>query len=148
DCGMQTYVVNELSIQYQRGNLGRVKCLQSVALRLSLGILIAGLLVAIAAVTLAPMNSVLGLSMTRAAVSAIVVLMATEILLGIFWGQLNGMLRSFGYPHRAEIWAQTYTLVTVLITLGMVVSHARMALIPAARLAAFLGLMGISLVEL
>ena len=148
DCGVQTFVVNELSLQFQRGNVACVRQLQSVALRMSLAILGVGLLITSGAVTLIPLNTVLGLAMTREAVSLIVVLLAAEILLGILWGQVNGMLRSFGYPHRAELWSQTYRLIFVFLTLGLVLSHAPMWSIPAVRLLTFFGMTTVSLLDL
>jgi O-antigen/teichoic acid export membrane protein len=148
DCGFQSYLVNELSIQFQRGNLSRVRQLQSVALRISLGILALGLLMTLGVLALEPVNVMLRLSMTRASASLIVVLLSTEILLGIVWGQMNGMIRSFGYPHRAEAWAQTYSFITTAATIGLVLNRVPLWMIPAARVSVFFVMMAVSLVDL
>src|SRR5439155_18084622 len=120
DCGLQTFIINELSVQFHRGNLARVKQLQSVALRISAAMLGTGLLITMGVLAVAPLNTLLGLSMTRMAASVIAALFVAEAVLGIVWGQLNGMIRSFGYPHRAEVWAQAYTLVLIVTTYGLV----------------------------
>jgi O-antigen/teichoic acid export membrane protein len=148
DCGLQTFIINELSLQFHRGNLVRVKQLQSVALRISLAILTIGLLLTACALAAAPLNTLLGLSMTRMAASAIAALLVAEAVLGIIWSQLNGMIRSFGYPHRAEVWAQIYRSLLVAITLGLVLGRAPMWLIPAGRLLTFFGMTLVSLFDL
>ena len=148
DCGVQTFLVNELSIQFQRGNLARVRQLQSVALRISLAILVIGLLVVAGAAALVPVNVILGLTMSRSTASLIVLLLAAEILLSILWGQLNGMIRSFGYPHRAEFWAQLYTLILVTITCCLVFGRSSLWMIPAIRLLAFFLMAAASLLDL
>ena len=62
DCGAQTFIVNELSIQFQRGNLARVKQLQSVALRVSIGILGVGLLITAGVLVVVPLANTLSWS--------------------------------------------------------------------------------------
>ena len=148
DCGVQTFLVNELSIQFQRDNLARVRQLQSVALRISIAILVIGLLVVTGAAALVPVNVILGLTMSRSTASLIVILLAAEILLSILWGQLNGMIRSFGYPHRAEFWAQLYSLILVTVTCSLVFGRAPLWTIPSIRLLAFFLMTALSLLDL
>src|SRR5690242_7047014 len=99
DGGLQLFIINELTLQFHSGNLVRVRQLQSVALRISAAILALGLVLTAAALSAIPLNTVLKLSMTRMAASAIVALLVAEAVFGIIWGQLNGMIRSVGYPH-------------------------------------------------
>jgi O-antigen/teichoic acid export membrane protein len=148
DCGLQTFIINELSLQFHRGNLARVKQLQSVALRISAAMLGTGLLITAGVLALVPLNTLLGLSMTRVTASAIAALLVAEVVLGIVWGQLNGMIRSFGYSHRAEVWAQTYRFLLVVTTVGLVLGRAPMWLIPAGRLLVFLGMTVVILFDL
>ncbi len=148
DCGLQTFIINELSLQFHNGNLDRVKQLQSVALRISVAILGIGLLITMGFLAVAPMNALLGLSMTRMAAALITALLVAEVVLGIVWGQLNGMIRSFGYPQRAELWAQLYRALLVATTYALVLRRSPMWLIPAGRLLAFFAMTWVTLVDL
>ena len=107
-----------------------------------------GLLVVSAGVALVPVNVILGLTMSRSTASLIVLLLAAEILLSILWGQINGMIRSFGYPHRAEFWAQLYSLILVTLTCGLVFGRASLWMIPSIRLLAFFLMTALSLLDL
>jgi len=148
DFGLQAFVTNQLSLEYFAGNLRRLRQLQSVGLRISSGVVLAGLIVAAGLVWLLPLNTVLGLSMSRTVASTIAMCLVIQVLVGILWGQLNGVLRAVGYPHRAETWAQIQRALYFISTYTLVLRGARLWLIPLAQLASFVVMTVVSLLDL
>jgi O-antigen/teichoic acid export membrane protein len=148
DFGLQAFVTNQLSLEYFSGNLARLRRLQSVGLRISCAIVLIGLLLASGIIWLVPLNTVLKLSMSRKVASIIGISLVLQVLAGIVWGQLNGVLRAVGYPHRAETWAQLQRALYFASTYGLVLHGARLWLIPLAQLATFVCMTVVSLTDL
>jgi O-antigen/teichoic acid export membrane protein len=148
DFGLQSFITNALCIEYNRGNLERFRQMQSVALRICLGIVTAGLLAGAGILATFSLNEVLGLAMTRFAASAIAIGLTTQVLIGIVWGQLNGLLVAVGYPHRSQLWAQTQRLLYFCLTCLLVFCRAPLWSIPPVQLLTFILMAAISLVDL
>ncbi len=148
DFGMQAFVTNQLSLEYFAGNLSRLRQLQSVGLRISLGVVLTGLLLAAALIWLVPLNQALHLSMPRKVASSIAICLVLQVLVGIIWGQLNGVLRAIGYPHRAENWAQIQKFLYFASTYVLVLRHSPMWWLPLAQLASFVVMTVFSLMDL
>ncbi|MGA2737162.1 MAG: hypothetical protein ABSG65_06875 [Bryobacteraceae bacterium] len=148
DFGLQSFITNALCIEYARGNVERFRQMQSVALRICLGIVTLGLLGGAGILAVVPINKVLGLGMTRAAASAIALGLTAQLLIGIVWGQLNGLLVAVGYPHRSQVWLQIQRLLYFCSTYGLVFCRAPLWLIPSVQLATLLAMGVFSLADL
>lgn len=122
DFGLQTFIGNQLSIEYFRGNLDRLRHMQSVALRITAGIVALALAVISTIVLTVPINRVLSLNMARSTAAWIAFLLASQIFIAIVFGQLNGTLRAVGFPHRAESWSQVRSGMNVAFTWGLAFS--------------------------
>ncbi len=148
DFGMQAFITNQLSLEYFAGDLVRLRQLQSVGLRISLGVVLAGLVLSGALIWLCPLNTLLGLSMPRQTASLIAMCLVSQVLVGVLWGQLNGVLRAIGYPHRAEIWGQSQRLLYFLVTYVLVLRRSPLWWLPLVQLASFLLMAAVSLTDL
>jgi O-antigen/teichoic acid export membrane protein len=148
DFGMQAFITNQLSLEYFAGNLPRLRRLQSVGLRISVAVVLTGLLLAGGLIWLVPLNKALGLSMSREVASSIGICLVLQVLVGILWGQLNGVLRAIGYPHRAEIWGQSQRLLYFVVTYALVLRRAPLWWLPLTQLASFLVMATVSLTDL
>jgi O-antigen/teichoic acid export membrane protein len=118
DFGLQTYVLNELTKLYHRNELQQFHRVQSVGLRLMLGFVAAGTLVASLAFVL-PVGSLLKLQGRAAALSWTVFLLALQLLATIPMGQIVGVYRTFGQTHRGVMWANLYRSLLLVVTLGL-----------------------------
>jgi len=148
DFGLQAYITNQLSLEYFAGNITRLRQLQSVGLRISAGVVLAGFAVAGGLIWLFPLNTLLGLSMSRRAASSIALCLVSQVLIGILWGQLNGVLRAIGYPHRAENWGQIQKYLYFAATLALVIKRAPLWSVPVAQLTSFIVMTVVSLIDL
>jgi O-antigen/teichoic acid export membrane protein len=148
DFGMQAFITNQLSLEYFAGNLPRLRQLQSVGLRISVAVVLAGLLLACGLIWLVPLNTVLALSMPRKVASAIAICLVLQVLVGILWGQLNGVLRAIGYPHRAENWGQIQKFMYFAGTYALVLKRAPLWWLPLTQLASFVMMTVVSLADL
>jgi len=148
DFGMQAFITNQLSLEYFAGNLPRLRQLQSVGLRISVAVVVTGLLLAGGLIWLVPLNRALGLSMPRNVASTIAICLVLQVLVGILWGQLNGVLRSIGYPHRAENWGQIQKFLHFAGTYTLVLRHAPLWWLPLPQLASFVVMTVFSLADL
>ncbi len=131
DFGLQTYIINQLSLEFYAGRIGRLKQLQSVSIRVSLGILGVGTAACLLTLLAVPVTQVLHLSMTAREARIIAALLTIQTSAGILWGQLNGVLRAVGFPHRAEMWAQTQRAAGLAVTYAIIVAHGPLWAIPA-----------------
>jgi O-antigen/teichoic acid export membrane protein len=111
-------------------------------------VVLAGLLLAGGLIWLVPLNTVLGLSMPRKVASGIAICLVLQVLVGILWGQLNGVLRAIGYPHRAENWGQIQKFLYFAGTYTLVLRHAPLWWLPLTQLASFVVMTVVSLTDL
>lgn len=148
DFGLQSFITNALCIEYTRGNIERFRQMQSVALRICLGIVTVGLLSGAGILAAVSINKLLGLSMTRFTASSIALGLTAQLLIGIVWGQLNGLLVAVGYPHRSQLWLQTQRLLYFCLTYVLVFCRAPLWLIPPVQLLTFVVLAVFSLADL
>ncbi|HTQ54361.1 MAG TPA: hypothetical protein VMI94_07865 [Bryobacteraceae bacterium] len=148
DLGMQAFITNQLSLEYFAGNLSRLRQLQSVGLRISIAVVLTGFLVASGLIWLVPLNKALGLSMSRRAASSIAICLVMQVLVGILWGQLNGVLRAIGYPHRAENWGQIQRFLYFGGTFALVLRRVPLWWLPLAQLSSFVVMTIVSLADL
>jgi O-antigen/teichoic acid export membrane protein len=123
DFGLQTYVLNELTTLYHRGDMTQFHRVQSVGMGLTLLFTVAGILLA-ACVFLLPAASLLDVAGSHVSVAWIVFLLALQILVAIPLGQIIGVYRTFGQAHRGVTLSNLYRLVSLGLTLGMALSRA------------------------
>jgi O-antigen/teichoic acid export membrane protein len=148
DFGLQAFVTNQLSLEYFAGDLQRLRRLQSVGLRISITVVWLGLLLAGVLIWLVPLNKALGLSMSRSVASTIGMCLVLQVLAGIVWGQLNGVLQAIGYPHRAQSWAQIQKFLYFAGTYALLLRRAPLWYIPVTQLASFVVMTVVSLTDL
>jgi O-antigen/teichoic acid export membrane protein len=131
DFGLQTYVVNELTILHHRGETMRFRQLQSVGFRLSL--LLAGFGLAVAAsVFLLPLEEWLGPEYGQSAQS-ICSLLALQIIATILFGQFAGLYRVMGRPETGVVWQNWHRTISIVSTLCLAAARAPLWLIAAAQ---------------
>jgi O-antigen/teichoic acid export membrane protein len=118
DFGLQTYVLNELTALYHRGELERFHRVQSVGLRLTLAFALAGTLLASLAFFL-PIGGMLKITGSQTAIARAVFWLALQILVAIPLGQVIGIYRTFGQTHRGVMWGNCYRVLLLLVTLGL-----------------------------
>jgi O-antigen/teichoic acid export membrane protein len=86
--------------------------------------------------------------MSRQVASAIGICLVLQVLVGILWGQLNGVLRAIGYPHRAENWGQIQKFLYFAGTYVLVLRRAPLWWLPLTQLASFVVMTAVSLTDL
>lgn len=122
DFGFQTYVVNELTVLFHRGELDKFRRLQSTALKLVLGVLLVSALLALCLFFI-PIGAALKLSISEFEVSLTLYVLALQMLLAILFGQLSGMFRAVGNAHRSIVWANVYKLFYLAVTILLISMH-------------------------
>lgn len=121
DFGLQTYVINELTGFYHRGEMERFHRLQSTALRMEVGVFILFSLLALS-LFLLPLSSMLNLGLPSLEASLTAYLLVLQLLWGIALGYMNGVFRAFGKAHRGAMWANVQKLLLLLTTIVLVLN--------------------------
>lgn len=119
DFGLQTYVVNELTMLYHRRDWEQFHRFQSVGLRLMLG-LVGGGTVLSAGVFLLPVAQSLKITRPESEVAWTLFWLALQILLGIAFGQIVGIYRAIGQAHRGVMWGNLQRSLLLAVTLALV----------------------------
>ena len=148
DLGMQAYVVNQVSIEYFRGNIARVREIQSVALWITLAVVCFGLTLSFALLFGLPLNELLHLKMTRWESSVIALALVSQMLGQIAWGQVNGILQAVGYPQRAHTWQMLRMWLYIGLTLAFALARFPLWTIALGQLGSYFLLGAISFLDL
>jgi O-antigen/teichoic acid export membrane protein len=122
DFGLQTYLVNELTLLHHRGERARFHQIQSVGVRLALALVAIGL-AATAAVIVLPMGNWLGFSYTPDTRLTLCFL-SLQILGAILFGQFNGLYRVIGQAQRGVNWQNLQRALTLVGTLALAAGRA------------------------
>lgn len=113
--GIQTYVTQDLTVRYQRHELGRYHLQQSTSLRVLVGILgsAAGLCLVVFAL---PVQHWLRLTLSQQVTSLTLYLLALQVLLGVLFGYFTGMFMVLSRAHTGVLWVNGLRLTMVLVT--------------------------------
>ncbi len=113
--GIQTYVTQDLTVRYQRHELGRYHLQQSTSLRVLLGILGSAAVVCLVVFAL-PVQHWLRLTLSQQVTSLTLYLLALQVLLGVLFGYFTGMFIILSRAHTGVLWVNGLRLAMVLFT--------------------------------
>ena len=149
DFGVQTFVNQDLTVRYHRGDMDDFHLNQSTALRLLLGIVVVAAAVAMVAFAL-PLQHLLKMDgfhgdpvVPSLVVQTAVFFMALQALISIIYGYLAGTFMVFGRAHVGAYWnnAKNLTLIgTALVAVVLRGNFAQVAMAQFAGVAVCLGL--------
>jgi len=118
DFGLQTYVVNELTMLYHRADWEQFHRVQSVGLRLMLGLVGCGAVLSTAVFVL-PVASSLNTGLEQSNVAWTLFWLALQILLGVALGQILGIYRATGHAHVGVMWFNLQRILLLAVTLSL-----------------------------
>ena len=132
--GVQTFVNQDLTVRFNRGETEGYNIRQSTALRLLLGISItaATLLLVFFAV---PFDTILRLHVSRAAVQWTLYLLGLQVIFTIILGYLAGNFMVVNLAHRGALWNNAQYLLSAVGLLVCVSLHQPFPVLAAAQLA-------------
>ncbi len=113
--GVQTFVNQDLTVRYNRGELGDLHVQQSTALRLLIGIVLGGAIVS-TIVFFLPVTRLLKLSIAREDAAWALFFLALQILVNILFTYFSGTFMVVGRAHHGTHWANLQRLLLVLAT--------------------------------
>ena len=121
--GVQTYVNNELTMRYSRGEMAEYQLMQSTALRMLLG---AALLVGIllGAVFFLPVDRWMHIPMGQPAVATVIFFLGLQMLANLPMGYFIGTFMVFGQAHRGTSWQNFSRAMMVVVAAVMAWRHA------------------------
>lgn len=123
DFGLQTYIVNELTALYHRGEMGRFHLLQSTGLRMEIGgFLVLSVLASL--VLFLPLNELLGLDLSPIETSLTAYFMILFLIWNIASGYFAQVFRAFGLAHRGAMWANAQRLLVLVSIISLVLVKA------------------------
>ena len=134
DFGLQTCVVNRLGMLFHTGDQAGFRRLQSVGLRLTLGVAGVAALGALL-ILLLPFESWLRLSLAPGEARLTLLLLTLTVLLQIVFGQVVGVFRATGRAHSAQHWTSAQRLGSLTVQLWLITQGASLAALAAAPLA-------------
>lgn len=113
--GIQTYVTQDLTVRYQRQELGQYHLQQSTSLRVLLGILGSAAVVCLVVFAL-PVQRWLRLTISHQDTSLTLYFLALQILLGVLFGYFTGMFMVLSRAHTGVLWVNGLRLTMVIVT--------------------------------
>jgi O-antigen/teichoic acid export membrane protein len=119
DFGLQSFVVNQSSIERGRGDLERMRNIRSEAIRATLGVIVSGAILVSILAWAVPAKELLRLSLDDQSVRLIIIFLAVQVLHNVLWGQLTGVLQASGQMRRSALWRLFARLVQFSLTLGI-----------------------------
>ena len=146
DFGLQTYLVNELTLLHHRGERERFHQIQSVGVRLALALVLIGV-VASAAMVVLPVGSWLGFPNTTDAKLTLAFL-SLQILGAILFGQFIGLYRVVGQAQRGVHWHNVQRAMVLGGTLALALGRAPFWAIAAAQASCILSVLVVVLLNL
>lgn len=103
DFGLHSYVVNQLTMLHEAGDHAAFRRLQSIGLRIALGMTGGGLLLLVGVQWL-PVERWLRLDWPASEARLVLLLLGVWVMLRLLQGQLAAGLRATGRAHRAQHW--------------------------------------------
>jgi len=132
--GMQTYVNNELTMRYGRGEMEQYEVMQSTALRMLLGIAVVASLL-LCCVFFLPLQAWLGLSMSQRAVAVAVFFLGLQVIANLPLNYFAGTFMVFGRAHRGTMWQNILRTMMIAVAVGMALFRASFPAIAIAQFA-------------
>lgn len=144
DFGLQTYLINRLTMLHEAGDHAAFRRLQSTGLLTALGLAGGGLLVLLVAQWF-PIERWLRLDWPAPEARLVLLLLGVWVLLRLLQGQLAAGLRATGRPHRAQHWDNLQKV--LLLGSALLLLHTRSGLLwlAAAHVACVLVAIGLGL---
>jgi len=134
DLGMQTFVVNRLTVSYARNGREMFNRDLQSALRVQITLAFALLSIIVLLVKWAPLQSLFGLSeLGHVQFSITIVLLASELLLCVPMGVIGGAYRATGHLARGAAMGVSKEMALMLATIAIILSSKNLAYIVAAR---------------
>ena len=134
DFGLQTYVVNRLGVLYHTGRHEEFHRVQSIALRLVMGVA-AMATIALLPLPWLPVESWLKLAIPATDARLTMLFLALAIISQIVLGQAVGIYRAIGLAHRAQHWGNLQRAAVLAALLGLISFKVSFAWLGAAQLA-------------
>jgi O-antigen/teichoic acid export membrane protein len=120
--GMQTYVNNELTMRYSRGEMDQYQVMQSTALRMLLGIaIVASLLLGV--VFFLPLNTWMRLPLSQGAVATAVFFLGLQVIANLPLNYFSGTFMVFGKAHRGTTWQNILRTMMIVVAVVMALMH-------------------------
>ncbi len=142
DFGIQTFVNQDLTVRYHRGDMQDFHVQQSTALRMLLGIVAAVSLLAALALLL-PLEHWLkmdgsgsGPALPAQVVRGTIFLLALQVLVSILFGFFSGQFMVLGRAHIGQYWSNIKNAAQILAALPCLYLHASFLVVAAAQFAA------------
>lgn len=145
DFGLQTYLLNEVTMAYHRHDMKAFRALLSTGMVLILGI-IAFFAAAIASVLFLPIQRILRVSIPAAPL--ILYLFALQIMVDIVFGYFKGVFRAFGEAHRGVNWANAEKGATLVSTVVLLYFRTALSVVALAQLLSVLPISLAMLIDL
>jgi O-antigen/teichoic acid export membrane protein len=117
DFGLQTYVVNELTMLYHRQDWDQFHRVQSVGMRLMLGLVGCGAALS-ATVFALPVAEMLKTGLRQTDAAWTLFWLAFQILMGVALGQILGIYRAIGHAHVGVMWFNLQRILSLAVTLS------------------------------
>ena len=144
DFGVQTFVVQDLTLRYQSGKMDGFHTQQSTALRILLGLVVSAAALSLLAFVL-PLQQWLKLDGSNGApaiaardVSTIVYLFALQILVSLVFGYFAGAFMIISRAHIGNHWMNVQRLSTLAVTVCMALLHMSFVTLAASQLLLYL----------
>ncbi|MGD0966400.1 MAG: hypothetical protein ABSA57_21230, partial [Candidatus Acidiferrales bacterium] len=144
DFGIQTFVNQDLTVRYHRGDMNDFHTQQSTALRMLLGIVTTAAAIALVALVL-PIEhwlrmdgSGVGPALPKSAVRGAVYLLSLQVFASIIFGFFSGQFMVLGRAHIGGYWNNIKSLCMIVFALPCLFAHANFCTIALAQLVAVL----------
>lgn len=119
DFGLQTFLLNELTVLYHRNEMETLHRLQSTGLRMLLAIIAAASLM-ILIVFFLPLKSLLNLNISEFDAALTLFLLMFQIIINLALSYINGAFRIFNKAHLGAMWGNIQKASIVISTLALV----------------------------
>jgi O-antigen/teichoic acid export membrane protein len=120
--GMATYVNNELTMRYSRGEMDQYQVMQSTALRMLFGIA-AVTSILLFGVFFLPLNVWLRLPLSQGAVATAVFFLGLQVIANLPLNYFSGTFMVFGKAHRGTTWQNILRTMMIVVAIGMALLH-------------------------
>jgi O-antigen/teichoic acid export membrane protein len=147
DFGLQTYATNELIMLYHRKEMEGFHQVQSVSLRMTGAIVCIGTTM-VAGVLLLPTARLLKIELSSTEASWSLFWLASQVLGGILYSNINNLFRVFGQAHRNASWNNLQRVLSLVITMVLVNMKASFAWIAFAQWCSLFCVLGLILMDI
>ncbi|HEY0308808.1 MAG TPA: hypothetical protein VGB94_11660 [Acidobacteriaceae bacterium] len=126
--GVQTYVNQDLTLRFHRGELEGYHVRQSTALRLLLGI--CGVTAALSPIIfLLPISHILRLGISNQQATLATFLLAMQVLVNILFGYFTGIFMVVEKSHRGTQWNNAQRMLFIAATVAAILLHVSFAML-------------------